>query len=455
MKPLSRREFLARTGAAGALAASLREARAAPAGKGPNIIWIMADDLGYADLGCYGQEHILTPNIDHLAAEGTRFTQCYAGSTVCAPSRSVLMTGLHTGHTTVRGNFSAIGKGRVPLRAADVTVAEVLKRRGYATGIVGKWGLGEPNTEGVPNRQGFDFWFGFLNQRRAHSYYPPYVWRNEEKFPLEANAGGKRGQYVHDLFTREGLGFIRRSVEAGKPFFLYGAYTIPHGRYEIPSDAPYSDKPWSGKLKNYAAMVTRLDRDVGSILSLLKELGVADETIVFFTSDNGAAFVEKTFQSSGRLRGHKRSLHEGGIRVPMIVRWPGQVAAGAVRDAVWTFWDFLPTAAQLAGAEAPDGIDGVSVVPVLLGKAPPPRRRPLYWEFHERRFVQAVRMGDWKALRYGLDGKLELYDLKADPSEKKDVAAEHADVVARIEAYLKTARSVSRHWPARKARPEA
>jgi len=451
MRRVDRREFLRMLGAAGTGALLSRGARAAsPATGKPNIIWIMADDLGYADLGCYGQQHIRTPNVDKLAREGTRFTQCYAGSTVCAPSRSVLMTGRHTGHTTVRGNFSAIGKGRVPLEAKDVTVAEVLGRCGYATGIVGKWGLGEPRTTGVPNRQGFDFWFGYLNQRNAHSYYPPYLWRNEEKVVLEGNAGSKRGQYSHDLMTTEALGFLRRSVKAGKPFFLYGAYTIPHGKYEVPGDAPYTDKPWSTKLKNYAAMVTRLDGDVGRIMALLRELGVDGETIVFFTSDNGAAFVEETFDSSGPLRGHKRSLYEGGIRAPMVVRWPGQVKAGAVSDAVWTFWDFLPTAAELAGARPPANIDGISAVPTLLGRGRQKQHDFLYWEFHERRFAQAVRMGDWKAVRYGTDGELELYDLKADPSEKSNVAGEHGDVVRKIEAYLRTARTESKHWPARK-----
>ncbi len=373
---------------------SIAKPTAGPWGKRPNIIFIMADDLGYGDLGCYGQKVIKTANIDRLAAEGTRFTQCYAGSTVCAPSRSVLMTGLHTGHTRIRGNFGHAGgvgpQRRVPLRTEDVTVAEVLKKAGYVTGITGKWGLGEPGTTGVPNRKGFDQWLGYLNQRNAHSYYPPYLWRNEEKMMLEGNKEGQQKQYTHDLFTEFALDFVRS--HKNEPFFLYLPYTIPHSKYQIPSTEPYSDKPWSQDAKVHAAMVTRMDGDIGRIMSLLKELGIDERTVVFFCSDNGAAKRwDGVFDSSGPLRGSKRDMYEGGIRTPMIVRWPSKIAGGKVSDAVWYFADVLPTLAELAGVMSSKDIDGVSVLATLLGKKKISDDRFLYWEFYERGFQQALR----------------------------------------------------------------
>ncbi len=428
----------------------------APAAR-PNIIFVLADDLGYGDLGCYGQKRIRTPNLDRMADEGIRFTQCYAGSTVCAPSRCCLMTGLHTGHALVRGN------GRVPLRPEDVTVAEVLKTAGYATGIIGKWGLGEPDTTGIPNRQGFDYWFGYLNQRHAHNYWPEYLWRNQQKFPLEGNVAEKgvssqRAQYSHDLFTTEALRFIERHKD--HPFFLYLAYTIPHANneagdkgMEVPSDEPYTDKPWPAAQKNHAAMITRLDRDMGRLFDRLEALGIDEDTVVFFSSDNGphaeGGADPKFFNSSGPLRGYKRALYEGGIRVPMIVRWPGKIKAGRVSDQVWTFWDFPPTAAELAGAEPPAEIDGISMAPALLGK----RQKShdfLYWEFHEGVSKQAVRMGDFKAVRLKLGEPLELYDLNTDVGETRNIAADHPEIVAKIEAYLTSARTESEHWPLRK-----
>jgi arylsulfatase A-like enzyme len=427
----------------------------AAAGK-PNVIYIMADDLGYGDLGCYGQKHIRTPNIDRLAAAGTRFTDVYAGATVCAPSRSVLMTGKHTGHTTVRGNFGkggvkglGGGKGRVPLKAADVTIAEVLKSAGYVTGMTGKWGLGEPNTSGQPNRQGFDEWFGYLNQRRAHTYYPDFIWRNEDKYPLPGNRSGKKEQYTHDLFTDFALEFIGKHAGGDRPFFLYLPYTVPHAKYEIPSTAPYADEAWKENEKVHAAMVTRMDRDVGRIMALLKEKGVDDETIVFFCSDNGAASRwEGRFDSSGALRGRKRDMTEGGIRTPMIARWPANVPAGRTSDAPWYFADVLPTLAELAGAKPPAGIDGVSVLPSLLGgNKPGLRDRPMYWEFFERGFQQAARRGKWKAIRKGKAGAIELYDLSRDIGEKHNVASENADVVRQFEQYFRDARTESQHWP--------
>ena len=447
---ITRREFVTRLGA-GVLAAAAGPAlaagvlRAETPRRKPNIIFILADDLGYGDLGCYGQQKIRTPNIDRLAAEGLRFTQCYAGSTVCAPSRCVLMTGLHTGRTRIRGNDLN------PLLPEDVTVAEVLRAAGYATGLVGKWGLGEPDTTGVPNRQGFDSFFGYLNQRHAHNYYPDYLWRNEEKAPL-ANAvvkgvATKRVQYAQDLFADEALAFVERSKD--KPFFLYYAVTIPHANneagkagMEVPSDEPYSGQDWPQNEKNFAAMVTRLDTDVGRLMARLKALGLDDDTLVFFTSDNGphreGGHNPDFFDSSGPLRGIKRDLYEGGIRVPMIVRWPGVVPAGKTSDHVWAFWDFLPTAARLAGAETPTGLDGLSVLPALGGEEAPAHEY-LYWEFHEKGGKRAVRMGDWKAVHLATKGKTELYNLRDDLGETRDVAAAHPDIVARLEAVMESA----------------
>ena len=398
---------------------------AGAAAERPNIIFIMADDMGYADAGAYGGTLIQTPSIDRLAREGLRFTQVYAGHPVCAPSRNTLMTGLHTGHTTVRGNFGAVGgvvglggaKGRIPLRAEDFTVAELLKQAGYATGMTGKWGLGEPNTAGAPNRQGFDEWFGYLNQRCAHTYYPTFIWLNEGKFELTGNQDGKKTQYTHDLFTGFALNFIRR--HAKETFFLYVPYTIPHAEFEVPSLGPYKDKPWPEDKKAVAAMETRMDRDIGGILDLLEELDIADNTVVFFTSDNGAAGdIDKMFHGTGPFRNCKGSVYEGGIRVPMIVRWPGHIAAGKVnKTAVWYFADFLPTAADLAGVTPPAHLDGTSVLPALLGKPQELPDRFLYWEFPTSHAQQAARWRDWKAVRPEAGAPIELYDLATDVSE--------------------------------------
>lgn len=415
----------------------------------PNIIFILADDLGYGDLGCYGQKRIRTPNLDRLAAEGMRFTQCYAGSTVCAPSRSVLMTGLHTGHTRIRGN------SKHGLLEEDLTVAEVLQGAGYQTGAIGKWGLGLEGTSGHPNRQGFKEWFGFLDQTHAHNYYPDFLWRNERRRELRENAGGSKGLYVQDVFTSTATNFLR--INYLNPFFLYLAYTTPHANnelkakgMEVPSDAPYSSEAWPEPERNKAAMISRLDRDVGVLLDRLVELNMESNTILFFASDNGphreGGNDPAFFKSSGPLRGIKRDLYEGGIRVPMIVRWPGHVPAGKVSDFVWGFQDFLPTAAEIVGATPPRKLDGISVLPLLLGQKQTNRHEFLYWEFHENGFAQAVRMGDWKAVKPA--GKpMELYDLKADPGEERNVAAEQASVVDRIDDYLRTARTESEWWP--------
>ncbi len=435
----------------------------------PNIIYILADDLGYGDLGCYGQKTIRTPNIDKLADEGMRFTDHYAGSTVCAPSRCCLMTGFHTGHALVRGN------AHVPLRPSDVTVAELLKEAGYSTGIIGKWGLGEPDSTGVPNRQGFDYWFGYLNQRHAHNYYPKYLWRNEEKVELknevnhviggrDRTPGGvatKRVEYSHDLFAEESLDFVEQNK--AKPFFLYLALTIPHANnearqegMEVPSLEPYADKDWPEPQKGHAAMITRMDGDVGRLMAKLKELRLDKNTLVMFTSDNGPhkeGGADPTFfNSSGPLRGYKRALYEGGIRVPMIARWPGKIQAGSVSHHPSAFWDFLPTCCELIGVEAPEGIDGISMVPILLGRPGEQREHEfLYWEFHEQGKRQAVRMGDWKGIRQNVaknpNGPIELYNLKNDISEKNNVAVRHPGIVAKIEECMKSARTTSEHWP--------
>ena len=429
----------------------------------PNIIFILADDLGYGDLGSYGQKFIRTPNLDRMAKEGMRFTNFYAGAPVCAPSRASLMTGLHQGHAYVRGNTTlrpvpgqtGTAATRLPLRPQDVTVAEVLKTAGYRTGLIGKWGLGEPDTSGIPNRKGFDYFFGYLNQNHAHNYYPEYLWRNQERVNLS------KGTYAHDLLTSEALDFVRRERE--QPFFLYLAYTLPHannelGRatgngMEIPTDAPYSGETWRSQEKNYAAMVTRLDADVGKIMALLKELNLEDDTIVFFNSDNGpqgpdeGGFDPNYFSSHSVFRGIKRELYEGGIRVAMIVRCPGRIKAGQTSQQVWAGWDLLPTLATIAGANAPPGSDGISMAPSLFGH----RQRGheyLYWEFHEGEFVQAVRLGNWKAVRRQ-NRALELYDLQTDVGEQHDVAPAHPPIVKRTEAIMKAEHIESEFWPVR------
>ncbi len=434
-------------------------ARAAPR-KPPNILFILADDLGYGDLGAYGQKRIATPNLDRMAAQGTRFTQVYAGSTVCAPSRSVLMTGLHTGHTRIRGN------GRVALQPGDVTVAEVLKTKGYRTGLVGKWGLGHEDTTGAPGKQGFDEFFGYLDQGHAHNSYPTYLWRNGEKVklknvvPNEAKSGAgvatEKVDFSNELFTQEALSFIDRHKSG--PFFLYLALTSPHANneggklgIEVPDLGQYKDKDWPEVEKRFAALVTWTDAAVGRVLDRLEALGLDEQTIVFFTSDNGAhhegGHDADFFDSNGPLRGTKRSLTEGGIRVPMIVRWSGHVPSGRVCDSIGHFADFLPTAAALAGVKAPKGLDGVDGTAALLDTKGQANDRFLYWEFHEKAFVQAVRWRNWKAIRTGLDGKLALYDVGKDIGEEQDLAAQNPDVVAKVQAYLKTARVESKEWP--------
>ena len=414
----------------------------------PNIIFILADDLGYGDLGCYGQERIQTPEIEKMALEGMRFEDAYAGSPICAPSRCALMTGLHTGHSRIRTNRPK------PLLPEDITVAELLKSAGYHTAIFGKWGLGKKNTTGIPNEQGFDHWLGYLRQWHAHNHYPSYLWRDRNRVSIPGNFFRSGGLYSHDLFTLEAQRFIRthRARNPENPFFLYLAYTVPHKDMKVPNLEPYVDPNWREKEQIYASMVTRLDRDVGCILGLLKELEIDEETIVFFASDNGphseGGHVAEFFESSGPLTGKKRDLYEGGIRVPFIARWPGKIVKRSVCDTPIAFWDFLPTAAELAGMTPsdlagilPHELDGESFVPLLRGE-PMDDERTFYWEFKGLlRLRQGVRRGKWKAVRKGVNDPLELYDLEADIGEENDISSDHPGVVGEIENYLKTART--------------
>jgi arylsulfatase A-like enzyme len=405
----------------------------------------MADDLGYGDLGCYGQERIQTPNIDRLADEGVRFTQAYSGATVCAPSRCCLMTGVHGGHARVRDN---VPHG-VFLQPDDITIANVLKGAGYQTGAIGKWSLGNPGSWGVANWQGFDYFYGHLNQDQAHFYYPHYLWEDNKVVLLDGNRGGKQGEYTQDLFTEKALDFIDTNKQ--RPFFLYLPFTIPHwSDYDmssddsqlVPTDAPYTDEDWPQVEKNYAAMVTHMDRDVGRIMNRLKEYGLDSNTLVVFTSDNGPSAEglhdPSYFRSGGTLRGCKRDLYEGGIRIPFIVRWPGQAPAGATSDQVFAFWDMLPTFAEAAGLP-PTGLgDGVSMLPEFRGEAPATQHDYLYWDYGHIRgnFQQAIRTEQWKGVRYGLQGAVELYNLDEDIGEATDVSAIHPDVVTRIEGMM-------------------
>ncbi len=408
----------------------------------PNIVLILADDLGWGATGPYGQEKIRTPNLDRLAAEGMRFTQAYAGSTVCAPSRCSLMTGRHTGHARIRSN------DEIPLQPEDVTLAEVLRGVGYRTSAVGKWGLGWQNTTGHPRQQGFEEFYGFLGHLDAHNYYPPTLWRNEEEVPLRGNQNAGRQVYAPDEFLLAATNTIR--LYQNHPFFLYYAPTLPHANnergtngMEIPSAGEYAGKPWPAPERNKAAMITRLDADVGRLLDALRYFKVELDTIVIFTSDNGPHVEGGTstnyFRDAGPFRGIKRDLYEGGIRVPLIVRWPGVIPAGKVSDRPVAFWDLLPTVAELARATVPKGLDGLSFAPTLRGRQQTNQHEHFYWEFHEGGYRQAVRLGDWKAVRLDVGRPLELYDLAQDPGEARNVAAANPEILARVETILKSA----------------
>jgi arylsulfatase A len=443
-------------------------AQAAPT-RPPNLIFIMADDLGIGHLGCYGQDKIKTPHVDRLAAEGMKFTQFYAGANVCAPARSTLMTGLHTGHTPVRNN----GLDR-HLYDEDVTVAEVLKNAGYATGGFSKWGLGRVHTPGVATRQGFDVWFGQYSQTHAHFYYPYYLMSNLEHFPLPENEGRKRGRYAQDVIHGQGLKFIETQAKAGRPFFAYLPTILPHVELTAPEDswAQYKGKwqkitradPRPGyigsedALPEFAGMIARMDRHVGEVMAALKRLGIDENTVVFFTSDNGPQpgawrdiFVEFFDGAAGR-RGAKGDFYEGGIRVPLIVRWPGRIKPGSVSDHAGYFPDVMPTLAELAGATSYlPKTDGISIVPTLLGKEGQETHEFLYWEAAgANRSVsqQAVRWGDWKAVRARPSGKWELYNLKTDEKETTNVVAAQPDVMKKIHAIIAAEHTPERTYDA-------
>lgn len=448
----------------------------------PNIIFIMADDLGWGDLGSYGQKQIRTPNLDRMAAEGIRFTSFYSGSPVCAPSRCSLMTGKHGGHAFIRDNKEVRPEGQWPLAASEVTIAELLKAQGYATGAFGKWGLGFVGSEGDPNKQGFDLFYGYNCQREAHNFYPFHLWRNERKVMLEGNDRGVTGKhYSHDLIEAEALQFIRANKD--RPFFAYVPFTVPHLALQVPDDSlkeydgAFPDDPPAAAQGSYvacerpratyAAMVTRMDRGVGRILALVKELGLEENTIVMFSSDNGGAFGRVTkdfdflpgrmggtdyvfFGSTGPFRAFKGSVYEGGIRVPLIARWPGRIKPGGVSDLPAANYDLLATFGEIAGAAAPKDTDGLSLLPTLTGKGRQRRHEFLFWDFNGYGGQQAVRMGDWKGLRRNLhrgNTQLELYNLRADIGETKDLAAKHPDIVKRIEAIMAAQHRPSEQFP--------
>jgi len=431
----------------------------------PNIIFILADDLGYGEVSCYGQKRFKTPNIDRLATEGMKFTQGYAGTAVCSPSRSALFTGQHTGHTPVRGNLAVKPEGQYPLPDSSVLIPQLLKKAGYATGCFGKWGLGGPGTSGDPVNKGFDEFFGYNSQTLAHNYYPYHLWHNRTKVLLPENRGARSVTYAPALIHEKTLEFIEQHKD--QPFALFVTTVIPHAELAAPpaymkktigkfgtetpyigadtsainfaKSGPYLSQPYPRA--GFAAMMLVLDDQVGEIMRKLKQLNIDDNTIVIFTSDNGPSAEGGKelayFSSSGGLRGAKRDLYEGGIRVPFVVRWPGQVRKGAVNNQPIAFWDLLPTFTELAGVTPPARIDGLSIVPTLTGKGKQQQHPYLYWEFYEQGGSVAARLGKWKAVRLDMattpNGPIELYDLDTDVAEKHDVAKQHPELIARFE----------------------
>jgi arylsulfatase A len=442
----------------------------------PNIIYILADDLGYGDLSCYGQRKFSTPNIDRLAREGMLFTQHYTGCTVSAPSRSCLMTGQHTGHTPVRGNKGWEPEGNWPLPADSYTIAEMLKTKGYVTGAFGKWGLGYIETEGDPNSQGFDEFYGYNCQSLAHNYYPDHLWHNHNKVLLPENDSSNTGAYSADLIHKAALNFLQTNKD--KPFFLFYPTTIPHaelfakeeymklfrGKFDPEKSfkgvdngpayrlGPYGSQPEAHAA--FAAMVKELDDYVGEILNKLKELDIENNTIVVFASDNGPHLEGGAdpdyFNSNGDLKGYKRDLYEGGIRTPMLVRWPGKVKAGSENDHISAFWDILPTFAEITGAQNPANIDGISFLPALLGKKQK-QHEYLYWEFHEQGGKIAVRMGNWKMVKHNVDipanSTIELYELATDIGETNNIATANPEIVRTMEEIIKQAHKPSEVFP--------
>lgn len=420
----------------------------------PNIVFILGDDVAQGDLGCYGQQKIKTPSLDKMAAEGVRYTQAYSGTTVCAPSRTSLMTGLHMGHSPVRANREIVkGEGQMPLPEKTVTVAQLLKQQGYATACMGKWGMGMFDTTGSPLKKGFDHFYGYNCQRHAHNYFPDYLYENDKRIELPENKNGKK-TYADKLIQKDILAWVEQ--QGTKPFFLFYATTLPHGSYEIDELGQYADKSdWTHQAKTYAAMVTRLDHNIGELVALLKKLGVAKKTLIIFAGDNGSSFGEgsaiRTFfnqSMNGKLRGFKRGMYEGGLRQAAIAYWPGTIPAGRVSDDPWAFWDFLPTCVELTGATYPEGYkpDGISLVSFLKG-GPAPQRDYFYWELHEGAFKQAVRFGNWKAVRNGPQGKIELYDLASDAAERNDLSEKQPDKSKQAQDLMTQAHADDPNWP--------
>jgi arylsulfatase A-like enzyme len=447
-------------------------------GSKPNIIYILADDLGYGDLSCNGQKNFQTPNLDRMAAGGMIFTQHYSGATVCAPSRSALMTGQHTGHTPIRGNKEWQPEGQFPLEAKAITIAEMLKEAGYVTGAFGKWGLGFVGTEGDPNQQGFDEFYGYNCQRLAHNYYPGHLWDNQVKVVLEGNSGDKFEVYAPKLIHERALQFIEKNKD--KPFFLFYPNVIPHAELLLPEEnlaefrgkfqpekafkgaepgsegfreGPYGTQPESHAA--FAAMVTLLDKQVGEVLAKLKELGLEKNTLVIFSSDNGphqeGGADPDYFDSNGPLKGYKRDLYEGGIRVPTIAFWEGEIIAGSKSEHVSAFWDVLPTIADLTGIPTPENIDGISFLSTLLGKEEQKQHDYLYWEFHEKNGRKALRKGDWKLVKYDVfdpeKTTTELYNLAADIGEENNLAAGNPEMVKELQLLMDAARTDNMNFP--------
>ncbi|GDY18646.1 N-acetylgalactosamine-6-sulfatase [Verrucomicrobiota bacterium] len=411
----------------------------------PNIIFVLVDDAGIGDFSPYGCKYGVTPNIDRLANEGMKFTRAYSGSAVCAPSRCVLMTGQHTGHALRRANQSNIGLLSLP--SGQKTVASLLHGAGYATGGFGKWGLGNPGSTGAAEKQGFDVFFGYYDQKHAHDYYTDHLVKNGVDVPQPQSGKHTWEDYSHTRIADETLKFIEQNKN--RPFFCYAAWTPPHGDFVIPENPVFGQKAWTEEVRNYAAMVALVDKDVGRLMKKLKDLGIDEKTLVVFSSDNGAnlEFIE-SLGSTGGLRGYKRMLYEGGMRTPFIARWPGKIQPSTTSDLLTSSVDFLPTAAELSGVPGPKGLDGHSILPTLLGKGQQVVHASLYFEIYEPYFQQAVRMGDWKGYRLGTKAPLELYDLKSDPAEKQNIAAAHPDIVKRIEAIMTAEHTPSPHYDA-------
>lgn len=434
----------------------------------PNVVFIIADDLGYADISPYGQQIIHTPFLAQMAAQGMRFTQCYAGCTVSAPSRASLMTGLHTGHTFIRGNKEVKPEGQQPMPGHTFTLGKMMQAQGYQTGVFGKWGLGYPGSESEPRRMGFDAFYGYNCQRRAHQYYPDHLWDNETRvdFPENVPTSSAQRTYAPDVIHRHALQFIREHSD--EPFFALLTYTLPHAELNLPHDSTYlaytqaisaqDDPPYTKggygnserPLASFAAMVTRLDRYVGDVMALLDSLGIAENTVLVFTSDNGphreGGANPDYFKSSGPLRGIKRDLYEGGIRVPLLVRWPGKVAAGVDSDQQTAFWDVMPTMAALSGYKETYATDGISMLPTLLGKGRQEQHDYLYWEFQELGGRRAIRQGNWKGVLLNVNDTTKttfsLYDLSQDIHEDRNVADQYPDVTTTLQQLMKEAHTL-------------